>query len=115
MLAHEPFDRVLAALIAFGAQLIVDSRAPIRLPRFLEDLDDALKKLRSLLTACGWFSVEPLVIRLVADFQHSAKFPNAVLLPLSVNESVLYFRLFAKYAAAFFSISISSLSSLFSF
>lgn len=56
----------------------------------------------------------PFVEARATDSQHLAKELNAVIMLLAFDEGVLYGRDFAKYAAAFFSISISSLRRLFS-
>lgn len=115
MISHEAFDSVLSAGPAFRAKLFVDAWTAVRLPRILEDLHDPLQKKFSARRTLRWFSIEPLVIGSSTDIQCLAQLCYVVLVALCANEGVLYFRLFAKYAAAFFSISFSSLSSLISF
>lgn len=78
-------------------------------------LFDVLQELSSSDFPFARPAIFPLVIPGTTHFENLTEKFYLVILPLFMDEGVLYCRLFAKYAAAFFRISFSSLSRLFSF
>lgn len=81
---------------------------------FFEDLDDALQQLFSPLLALCYPAFKPLVVARATNIKCIAHHVDAVMLSLFMDDGILYCRVFAKYAAAFFKNSFSSLSRLFS-
>src|SRR5918994_4825514 len=117
-LAHESCDPLPAAADAYGAQFGVHSRRPVGGPAVAVDHLDLLREYGVQASPLGERSVPPPgVIATARDAQEPAQFRNRVSSLLRLDESEDAHRVpssFAKKAAAFFRISLSSRRILFS-
>jgi hypothetical protein len=115
VLVHELLNKSATRPNVLLAKLRMDSANTVRFSRVVEHPSNMLQKVNSAQPALAVPVVGPLVEPGTANLQHFAHEHDAVVKPFTVDERVLYGRDFAKYAAAFFSMSISSLACASSF
>lgn len=91
-------------------KLLFDPRRTVRLVRFLEHSVYLNSELFLALLSFADLAFEPFVVAGTANQKHITKCAYGVVLLFRLDKCVPYSKVFAKYAAAFFRISFSSLS-----